>query len=385
MAVKRIKSGIDVVTAARTRIKNVFSNGVKVYMSFSGGKDSLVLADITLKLIKAGEIDPKLLTVLFIDEEAIYTSVEKTVHEWRKKFIMAGASFLWMCIEVKHFSAYNQLTADESYTCWDHTKEDVWVRRPPPFAIRNHPQLKPGIDNYQSFLPKVTGDGIMLVGVRASESVQRLQYMAAMNLGAGSSITGKNMIYPLYDWKTKDVWLYLKNEHVDIPEIYLWMYQTGIGANQLRICQYFSVDCVGSLIHIAEYEPGLWEKILRREPNAYLAALYWDSELYRRSSKQRRETEKQKDYKALVKHMLFEDPDRYFTTQLTRNVAKQYRKLIVKMDGMIRPRDYRKIHDALVAGDPKLRTLRAISMDISSSYAEYAKKFRVTEGGEDNV
>jgi predicted phosphoadenosine phosphosulfate sulfurtransferase len=385
MAVKRIKSGIDVVTAARTRIKNVFSNGVKVYMSFSGGKDSLVLADITLKLIKAGEIDPKLLTVLFIDEEAIYTSVEKIVHEWRKKFIMAGAKFDWWCVEVKHFSAYNQLTADESYTCWDHTKEDVWVRRPPPFALRNHPQLKPGIDNYQSFLPKVTGDGIMLVGVRASESVQRLQYMAAMNLGAGSSITGKNMIYPLYDWKTKDVWLYLKNEHVDIPEIYLWMYQTGISKNQLRICQYFSVDCVGSLIHIAEYEPGLWEKILRREPNAYLAALYWDSELYRRSSKQRRETEKQKDYKALVKHMLFEDPDRYFTTQLTRNVAKQYRKLIVKMDGMIRPRDYRKIHDALVAGDPKLRTLRAISMDISSSYAEYAKKFRVTEGGEDNV
>ena len=385
MAVKRIKSGIDVVTAARTRIKNVFSNGVKVYMSFSGGKDSLVLADITLKLIKAGEIDPKLLTVLFIDEEAIYTSVEKTVHEWRKKFIMAGARFDWWCVEVKHFSAYNQLTADESYTCWDHTKEDVWVRRPPPFALRNHPQLKPGIDNYQSFLPKVTGDGIMLVGVRASESVQRLQYMAAMNLGAGSSITGKNMIYPLYDWKTKDVWLYLKNEHVDIPEIYLWMYQTGIGANQLRICQYFSVDCVGSLIHIAEYEPGLWEKILRREPNAYLAALYWDSELYRRSSKQRRETEKQKDYKAIVKHMLFEDPDRYFTTQLTRNVAKQYRKLIVKMDGMIRPRDYRKIHDALVAGDPKLRTLRAISMDISSSYAEYAKQFRVSEGGENNV
>ena len=57
MAVKRIKSNMDVVTAARRRIKNVFSNGVPVYMSFSGGKDSLVMADITLKLIKAGEID----------------------------------------------------------------------------------------------------------------------------------------------------------------------------------------------------------------------------------------------------------------------------------------------------------------------------------------
>ena len=118
MAVKRVKSNMDVVTAARIRIKNAFSNGVKVYLSFSGGKDSLVLADITLKLIKAGEIDPKLLTVIFIDEEAIYTSVEETVHEWRKKFLLAGAQFQWWCVEVKHFSAYNQLTADESYTCW---------------------------------------------------------------------------------------------------------------------------------------------------------------------------------------------------------------------------------------------------------------------------
>lgn len=383
MAVKRIKANMDVVAAAQTRIKNVFSNNVPVYMSFSGGKDSLVMADITLKLIKAGEINPKLLTVLFIDEEAIYTSVEEKVHEWRKKFIMTGASFFWYCIEVKHFSAYNQLTADESYTCWDHTKEDAWVRRPPPFAIRNHPQLRPGIDNYQSFLPKVTGDGIMLVGVRASESVQRLQYMAALNLGAGSSITGKNMIYPMYDWTTKDVWLYLKNENVDIPIIYLWMYQSGVGKNQLRICQFFSVDCVGSLIHIAKYEPGLWEKILRREPNAYLAALYWDSELYRRTSKQRREAEKDKDYKAIVKHMLFENPDKYFTTALTKNVAAQYRKLIIKMDNMIQERDYRKIHDALVAGDPKLRTLRAISVDIFSSYAKYAKNFR--KGGEEDV
>jgi len=373
---------MDVVTAARGRIKNVFSNGVPVYLSFSGGKDSLAMADITLKLIRAGEIDPKLLTVLFVDEEAIYDCVEDTVMEWRKKFLTAGAAFDWWCVEVKHFSAYNQLTADESYTCWDHTKEDAWVRKPPPFAIRNHPQLRPGIDNYQSFLPKITGDGIMLVGVRASESVQRLQYMAALNLGAGSSITGKNMIYPMYDWKTTDVWLYLRKNKVDIPVIYLWLYQTGINRNQLRISQFFSVDCVGSLIHIAEYEPGLWERILRREPNAYLAALYWDSELYRRSSRQRREVEKGKDYKAIVMHMLFEDPDRYFTTELTKRVAKQYRKFIVKMDSMARERDYRKLHDALVAGDPKLRTLRAISIDIFSSYAEYAKQFR--KGGESN-
>ena len=376
MAVKRIKSSMDVVTAARQRIRNAFSNGVPVYMSFSGGKDSLVLADITLRLIKEGAIDASLLTVIFIDEEAIYTSVEEKTMEWRKKFLMAGAKFQWWCIEVKHFSAYNQLTSDESYTCWDHTQEKVWMRRPPPFAIRNHPALKPGIDNYQSFLPKVTMDGVHLVGVRASESVQRLQYMAALNMGTVGSITKKNMIYPLYDWKNVDVWLYLRDNHVDIPIIYLWMYQVGINRNQLRIGQYFSVDCVGALIHIAEYEPGLWERILQREPNAYLGALYWDSELYRRNSTQRRETETPKDYKALVMKMLCEEPEKHFTTELTRHVAEQYRKLVARIDGMARPKDYRKIYGALVAGDPKMRTMRAITMDVATSYAEYAKTYR---------
>lgn len=207
--------------------------------------------------------------------------------------------------------------------------------------------------------------------------------MAKLNLGRGSSITGKNFIYPIYDWKSKDVWLYLLKEGVDIPIIYLWMYQAGVSKGQMRICQYFSVDCVGSLIHIAEYEPGLWEKILRREPNAYLAALYWDTELYRRSSSSRRkqEQERPRDYKALVMQMLFEEPDKHFTTELTRKVANNYRKLLVKMDGMMRERDWRKVHNALVAGDPKLRTHRAIAMDIASAYAEYSKGFRVKAGG----
>lgn len=32
--------------------------------------------------------------------------------------------------------------------------------------------------------------------------------------------------------------------------------------------------------------------------------------------------------------------------------------------------------NALVAGDPKLRTLRAIYQNVYGAYAEYAKKFR---------
>ena len=227
MAVKRISSDIDVVTAARQRIKNVFSNGVPVYLSFSGGKDSIVLADLTYKLIQAGEINPSQLTVLFVDEEAIFDSIEATAKAWRKKVLLAGAKFQWWCIEVKHFSCLNELSSDETFVCWDRRKRDVWVRQPPPFAIRNHPQLRSRIDNYQSFLPRVTMDGIMITGVRAAESIQRLQYMAALNMGA-KGITGTNTIYPIYDWKTADVWLYLRDQRIEVPEVYLQMYQVGV-------------------------------------------------------------------------------------------------------------------------------------------------------------
>ena len=70
MAIKRCKASIDVVKAAEIRIKNVFNNGLPVFMSFSGGKDTLCMAEITMQLIQRGEINPKQLTVQFIDEEA---------------------------------------------------------------------------------------------------------------------------------------------------------------------------------------------------------------------------------------------------------------------------------------------------------------------------
>lgn len=383
MAVKRVQSDMDVVTAARKRIKNVFANGLPVYMSFSGGKDSLCVANLVYSLIRLGEIDPKLLRVIFIDEEAIFPCIEKTVTEWCKRFLMVGAEFRWYCLEVRHFSCFNQLTADESFVCWDRYKSDVWVRKPPSFAIRSHPLLKPREDNYQAFLPRVTKDGIMLSGVRAAESVQRLQYMSALGMGA-KGITGNRQIYPIYDWKTSDVWLYLKDNHVEIPSIYLYMWQAGVGKGQLRVSQFFSSDTASCLVRMNEYYPDLMERVIKREPNAYLAALYWDSEMFGRSTRTRKELEKKEDidYRAKLFDMLMKHPDKYFDTDHKRHVAQQYKRALIKVDGLARPRDYRKMYDGLLAGDPKLRTLRAIYQDVYCHYAEYAKRFR--KGGEAN-
>ena len=128
MAIKRCQGTINVVEAGIVRIRNAFCNGLPVYMSFSGGKDSLCLGHLVLDMIQRGEISAGQLTVQFIDEEAIFPCIEDTVRDWRRKFILAGAKFEWYCMEVRHFNCFNQLENDESFICWDNIRN---------FLIRN--------------------------------------------------------------------------------------------------------------------------------------------------------------------------------------------------------------------------------------------------------
>ena len=370
------------VDAAFIRVRNIFSNGVKVYMSLSGGKDSICMADIVYKLIQRGEIDAGQLTCIFIDEEAIYDCSIDAMKSWRKKFLMAGAKFDWYCLPLKQVSCFNQLTNDESWITWEPGKEDVWVRKPPAFAITSSPYMtKVGSVNYQTFLPRITKDGIMMTGVRAAESLQRLQYMSTLNIGR-QGITGSNTIYPIYDWTDNDVWMYIRDNHLDIPEAYLWIYQAGENRHSLRISNFFACDSLRGLKHVAETDPDLWQRIERREPNAYMTLLYWDTEWYKRSSKTRRQNEAgdKRDFKELVRKMLFEEFDRHFTNPTTRRVGKQYKHAFIKIDAMALPKHYKKMYDALVAGDPKLRTLRAVYQNVFGDYATYAKKFRAMGG-----
>ena len=43
MPVKVVESNLNVLQAAKIRIRNVFANGCKIYLSFSSGKDLVVL------------------------------------------------------------------------------------------------------------------------------------------------------------------------------------------------------------------------------------------------------------------------------------------------------------------------------------------------------
>lgn len=382
MAIKRCESSIDVVEAAKIRIKNVFRNGLPVYLSFSGGKDSLCMAQLIMELIQMGEINPTQLTVQFIDEEAIFPCMEDKVKEWRKKFMLIGVKFEWYCLEVKHYNCFNELSNDETFICWDRYKKDVWVRQPPLFAIRNHPWLRPRIDAYQDFLPRVCSNGITLTGIRTAESIQRLQNIASM-LKAGKTMTNKQQVFPIYDWSNNDVWLYLLQRKVDIPNIYLYLWQSGTRKGQLRVSQFFSIDTARTLVKMNEYYPDLMERIIRREPNAYLAALYWDSEMFGRSTATRKQNEKEsaeKDYRAILVE-LFSDMKGNFQTKHKMYVAKRYRNFFLNVSTIVNNKDCKIIYEGLISGDPKLRSYRALYQRIYGKYFAEAKKKEKMKNG----
>jgi predicted phosphoadenosine phosphosulfate sulfurtransferase len=360
--------GVDVLTASRQRIKNIFSNKLPVYMSFSGGKDSLVMADITLKLAEAGEIDAHKLRVEFIDEEAIFPCVERTVLTWRDKFIAAGAAFNWYCIEVKHFSCLNKLENDESFICFDSSKSAVWIRQPPPFAIRSHPLLKPRKHTYQDFLMKLA-DGLHMVGLRVHESVQRRKAVASIK--SDVLLPRKNTIYPIYDWNDDDVWVYLRDNAIEIPAAYMNLFQIGVARPRLRISQFFSVDTAYTLARISEYYPDLMERILKREPTAYIVALYWDSEMFGRRTYKRREAEEVSgaDYRNMVFELLNNIPT-YFKSPNTIATAEAYKNRLIRMYSFMVPDDYKRVYEMLRAGDPKLRNLRAIIQKVMGRAAK---------------
>lgn len=360
---------MNVLDAAITRVRNVFKNDCKIYLSFSSGKDSLCMASIVYDLICAGEIDGTKLTVTFIDEEGLYPSMVEAAHRWRRNFLSAGAKFLWFCLPFKQVSVIDHLSSSESWITWEPGKEDVWMRKPPDFAIMYSPYLHyPGEMNYQTFCGKAFADGIQLVGLRTAESLTRLKCIANAKI---ERIVRGGKFYPIYDWRDSDVWLYIKQRDLEFPEIYMRLYEAGVRKNALRLCAFFGDCSTQGLRWVAETDADLWDRIQKREPNAYLVLLYWDSEMFRRSTKKRRDLEagtEKKDYKALCKDILFLHPEKYTIAKDTKAHLDMWRGMFIKTYGIAMDKHYKTMYEGLLYGDPKMRVLRILWTEIYNDH-----------------
>jgi len=279
----KLPLGIDVLTAARERIAQILEAFPRVYVSFSGGKDSTVLLHLVVK--EAARRDRKI-GVLFIDWEAQY---QLTIEHVREMLTLYGERIepIWSCLPLTTTNACSM--HEPEWICWDERKRDRWVRELPPEATltaNRTPQFYSKNMTFEEFIEQFGhwyGQGqpcCAFVGIRTDESLNRFRSLRR-NKGTWSgrpwtTWIGKHSFnaYPLYDWRTEDIWTYLGKFRKPYNRLYDLMHKAGLSIHQQRICEPYGDEQRKGLWLYHLIEPKTWAKIIDRVAGVNAAALY---------------------------------------------------------------------------------------------------------------
>jgi len=180
------------------------------------------------------------------------------------------------------------------WCCWDPENKADWVRNPPELDgvvtdVNHYPFFQPWME-FEEFMVLFGewygGDcpTAGFVGIRCDESLNRFRTIASdkkQTHGGQRFTTRVNPdgdlynIYPLYDWKTQDIWRYhSKFPEKDHNEIYDLMHKAGLSPHQQRLCQPYGDDQRRGLWLYHILEPETWYKVVARVNGANSGALY---------------------------------------------------------------------------------------------------------------
>lgn len=277
------KLGIDVLSAAQERISWAFDRCERVYLSFSGGKDSAVMLHLVMAEAKKRN---RKVGLFFIDWECQITLTVDFVRQMYLDYAEWIEPY-WVALPVKTWNACSQI--EPEWTAWDNAKKDLWARQPDPMSITD-PSVFPFYYEGMPFEEFVPAFGqwysqgkktAAFVGIRSDESLNRFRTIARKNK---PTLEGKpwttNVIddvwnvYPVYDWHVKDVWTYLGKEGLPYNRLYDRMYQSGMTVHQMRICEPFGDEARKGLWLYQVVEPAMWAKVSLRVAGANTGALY---------------------------------------------------------------------------------------------------------------
>jgi len=278
---------MSVLEAARQRIAWTFDTCPRIYVSFSGGKDSTVMLHLVMdEAIARG----RKIGVLFVDLEGQY---KLTIEHVQEMFDLYADHIEpnWVSLPIVLRNAVSQY--EPRWICWEPEREADWVRHPPDSAIteRGHFPFYRYAMEFEEFVPEfgwwysrqATEQEQMtacFVGIRTAESLNRWRTIA----GHGTKFEGRNWtnyightlwnIYPIYDWKTEDIWIYPGKFNKCYNRLYDYMHKAGLSIHQARICQPYGDDQRKGLWLFHIIEPETWGRIVARVNGANQGALY---------------------------------------------------------------------------------------------------------------
>lgn len=281
----KVYSDKSVLTASQERIEWAFDRFEKVYVSFSGGKDSTVMLHLVMD--EALKRD-RTVGVFIVDLEAQYEAtvehVRATVELYRDHIDLH-----WCCLPMNLRNGVSNF--EPVWTAWDPAKEDVWVRPMPDDATTvdrpGYEWYEPGME-FEEFIIEwaqryAGGEPVAcFVGIRADESLNRFRTIASADkeMLEGKRWTTRVIdlvynIYPIYDWRTADIWRF-HNGRPELPHnpVYDLMHKAGVPLSKQRLCQPYGDDQRQGLWLYHVLEPHTWFKLISRVNGANSGAFY---------------------------------------------------------------------------------------------------------------
>src|SRR3990167_6167607 len=134
----------NVLVAARKRIALTFDNFERIYVSFSGGKDSTVMLHMVMDEAKKRN---RKVGVLLVDLEGQY---EITIGHVAAMFEMykENADIHWVCLPLLLRNAVTQF--EPRWCCWDPDVRESWIREFP-----YHEAVVKDYERYPFFVPRM--------------------------------------------------------------------------------------------------------------------------------------------------------------------------------------------------------------------------------------
>jgi len=278
----------NVYDAAIERLDFIFANFERVYLSFSGGKDSGVMLNLTIDYMRKHGITRKL-GIQILDNEANY----KLSTEFMHRILEANRDILdiyWCCLPITLPCTISSYAFE--WQCWGQRDKERWVSPMPTqdyiVNIDNHPfdffEEDMSYEHFWDGFAEWYSQGkscANLIGIRTVESLNR--FRAIMNqrketLG-GQMWTKKNTAhtyncYPLYDWRTEDIWRANAKFEWDYNKLYDIFYKAGVPILKMRVASPFMSESKSSLGLYRVIDPHTWARLCARVQGANFIATY---------------------------------------------------------------------------------------------------------------
>jgi len=266
----------NVYEAALDRIDKIYNSHDEVWVSFSGGKDSLAMLKLVEEYFEKEGFTDKI-NVIFRDEETINTSVREFVLTFvdNPKY-----NFKYYATQLE--SEIYILGEKKKYIQWDENRD--WVVPKPDCAIT----LKGVYDQYKFdkvLFEKKNRRVCTLVGIRADESLIRFSGITNSKvsyLTKNPALKNATLGKPIYDWKQNDIFKYFYDNDIEYCQVYDMQI---FNKDSLRVATVLHAEAAKQLHKVKTLDPELYNNIMNIFPEVDVQARYYKDAVKGNSTK----------------------------------------------------------------------------------------------------